>query len=73
MPMYVYETIPAGPADAPQRFEVRQSMSDEPLSVHPDTGAPVRRVVCGGLVTFTNGAASAPAPAGCGASRCCMT
>lgn len=44
MPMYVYEMIrdDGQPAD---RFEVMQKMSDEPLTVHPETGEPVRRVI----------------------------
>ena len=49
MPTYTYETIPQ-PSDAePLRFEVRQSMLDDPLRVHPETGEPVRRVITGGL------------------------
>ncbi|MBN1404214.1 MAG: zinc ribbon domain-containing protein [Opitutales bacterium] len=44
MPTYEYETIPSDPSQKPQRFEVRQCMSDEPLSVHPETGERVRRV-----------------------------
>jgi predicted nucleic acid-binding Zn ribbon protein len=31
------------------RFEVFQKMSDAPLKVHPETGAPVRRVITGGI------------------------
>ncbi|MEX0332653.1 MAG: FmdB family transcriptional regulator [Puniceicoccaceae bacterium] len=43
MPIYVYECI--NPDGTPgERFEVHQSMQDEALSTHPDTGAPVRRV-----------------------------
>ena len=43
MPTYVYETIP-NDGSAPLRFEFVQSMKDDPLTRHPDTGAPVRRV-----------------------------
>ena len=28
-----------------ERFEVVQSMSDEPLTKHPESGKPVRRVI----------------------------
>jgi hypothetical protein len=43
MPTYVYEVI--GEDGVPgERFEVIQKMTDEPLSVHPETGQPVRRV-----------------------------
>jgi hypothetical protein len=46
MPTYVYETtIPTKPL---RRFEVKQSMRDEPLRVDPETGESVRRVISGG-------------------------
>jgi len=44
MPIYEYETIPQESGEASRRFEIRQCMSDEPLSVHPETGEPIRRV-----------------------------
>jgi len=40
MPVYVYETRDTG-----ERFECVQSMHDSPLKEHPETGAPVRRVI----------------------------
>jgi predicted nucleic acid-binding Zn ribbon protein len=82
MPIYVYETVPATAGEAPERFELRQSMNDAPLTEHPETHVPVRRVLSGGLVTFTNGQSGQATPcgaprgglptAGCGASSCCM-
>jgi predicted nucleic acid-binding Zn ribbon protein len=48
MPTYVYETIPAAGGRA-KRFEVSQRMSEAPLTTHPETGEPVRRVISGGL------------------------
>jgi predicted nucleic acid-binding Zn ribbon protein len=52
MPIYEYETIPANEGDAVTRYEIRQCMSDEPLTAHPETGEKLRRVystfsVCG--------------------------
>jgi len=46
MPVYVYRVL--SPAkDAPEEtFEVRQLMSDPPLTRHPITGQPVERVLC---------------------------
>ncbi|MCB9848988.1 MAG: FmdB family transcriptional regulator [Phycisphaeraceae bacterium] len=44
MPTYVYETITDDP-DQREVFEVVQSMREEPLTVHPETGVPVRRVI----------------------------
>ena len=49
MATYVYETIPRQDGDNPRRFEVVQSMKDAPLTRHPDTGEPVRRVISGGF------------------------
>ena len=46
MPTYVYETT--DPAKPVRRFEVKQSMRDEPLRVDPETGESVRRVISGG-------------------------
>ena len=48
MATYIYETIPADPAQPRRRFEVRQSMRDAPLANDPETGEPVRRVIAGG-------------------------
>lgn len=57
MVTYVYETTSA---DKPvRRFEVMQSMKDEPLRVHPESGEPVRRVISGGLGVLVPGAAAA--------------
>ena len=42
MPTYVYQVIrDAGDGEV---FEVVQSMKDEPLTVHPESGEPVRRI-----------------------------
>jgi hypothetical protein len=44
MPLYVYEVVlPDGSGG--ERFEVLQKMTDRPLTEHPETGQPVRRVV----------------------------
>ncbi len=43
MPMYVYEIVLADGSGGAQ-FEVFQKMADDPLTKHPETGEPVRRV-----------------------------
>ena len=48
MPTYTYQT-PTG-----RRFDVRQSMSDMPLSHDPKTGEPVQRVISGGSALLTS-------------------
>jgi len=73
MPTYLYETIPAD-GRARERFEIVQRMSDAPLTVHPRTGDPVRRIVSGGLAvmgkpvrrsTVVNKQLAAATPCGC--------
>lgn len=66
MPTYIYETVPSDQAEAPLRFEVRQSMTDKALTHHPKTGVPVRRVIVGG--TGLSGARTAESPARSGGS-----
>ena len=43
MPIYVYEVITADESDGEQ-FEIFQNMADAPLTKHPESGLPVRRV-----------------------------
>ncbi len=44
MPLYVYEVVlPDGTGG--ESFEVLQSLRDAALTVHPETGEPVRRVI----------------------------
>ena len=63
--IYVYETIT--PGKPVRRFEVSQSMKDEPLRIHPETGEPVRRVITGGSGVMVPGSAAAPKARGsCG-------
>ena len=49
MPTYTYETIPEKQGECAVRFEVKQSMTESPLEVHPETGQPVKRVISGGF------------------------
>ena len=55
MPTYVYETIPKKKGAKPKRFEVVQSMKDDPLKKHPETGEPVQRVITGGCGVVFHG------------------
>jgi hypothetical protein len=74
MTTYVYETIPKIPGIEPRRFEVRQSMKDAPLTVDPDSGEPVRRVIAGGfgfIAQKTSSAPAGPSPARCAPGCAC--
>ena len=44
MPTYVYQVINDDGSEG-ETFEVFQKMADEPLTRHPETGQPVRRVI----------------------------
>ncbi len=46
MALYVYETTDS--SKPVRRFEIKQSMKAEALTVHPETGEPIRRVISGG-------------------------
>ena len=63
MATYTYETIPQEPGEMPERFELRQSMLDEALKEHPESGVPVRRVITGGF-GFIGGAKGGSAGGG---------
>lgn len=70
MPIYIYETL----KEPHRQFEVKQSMRDDALSVDPETGEPVRRVISGGYGILQK---AAPAPRPCevngggGGGGCC--
>ncbi|HEY8900744.1 MAG TPA: hypothetical protein VIM61_10065 [Chthoniobacterales bacterium] len=68
MPIYVYETIKS----PSRRYEIKQSMKDDALRVHPETGEPIRRVITGGIGYLAKSkSASAPTPShGCGSGGC---
>lgn len=45
MPLYLYEAVTKD--DSPgEQFEIFQSMAEEPLKKHPETGVAIRRVFC---------------------------
>lgn len=68
MATYVYETIPESPEKPAERFEIRQSMNDAPLTTHPETGQPVRRVIVGGygMMKKDAGGGASSCGTGCG-------
>jgi len=67
MPTYEYETIPKNESEEPTRFELWQQMADEPLTKHPETGQPVRRMISGGLsVISKKGGSCCKSNCGCG-------
>jgi predicted nucleic acid-binding Zn ribbon protein len=69
MATYVYETT--DPAQPVRHFELQQSMKDAPLTRHPETGEPIRRVITGGYGVTSKGAA--PSMSGSGGGHSCHT
>lgn len=47
--IYLYETVPGTEGVEIKRFEIKQSIHDAPLSHHPESGEPIRRVILGGI------------------------
>lgn len=45
MPIYVYEILDKTGKPTGETFELVQSMKDEALTKHPETGRPVRRAI----------------------------
>ncbi|MBC2604540.1 FmdB family zinc ribbon protein [Pelagicoccus albus] len=70
MATYVYETIPQTPDEKPERFEIQQSMKDDALTAHPESGKPVRRVITGGYGFTMGGNSPSPSSSGGGHSCC---
>ena len=64
MPTYVYETTDI--SKPVRRFEVQQSIHDEPLKVDPKTGEAVRRVISGGYGVLMRGGSTGPSVGSCG-------
>ncbi len=69
MTTYVYETIPQKTGEKPRYHEIKQSRSAAPLTKHPETGEPIRRVLLGGFGTLS----SKPEKSACGCApgNCC--
>lgn len=71
--IYTYETIPTKEGEVGRQYEIKQSIKDAPLSRHPETGEPIRRMITGGLgpITKSEGGGAAPARGGACARGSC--
>ncbi|MDO4262745.1 MAG: FmdB family transcriptional regulator [Deinococcus sp.] len=47
MPTYTYKNLETG-----ELYEFKQSMKDEAYTQHPETGAPVKRLISAPAITF---------------------
>ena len=50
MATYMYQTIPQTAEELPIQFEIKQGMNDPKLTVHPESGKPIRRLISGGFL-----------------------
>lgn len=66
MPTYVYETVPSDGSE-PRQFEVQQKLADPPLTVDPESGEAVQRVMAAANL---GGFAAAPSRPPCGMGAC---
>ena len=73
MPIYIYETIPEKASEKPIRYEIKQSIKEDALSKHPETGKHIRRVITGGIFTSPNKSGSVVRKSCCssGSDSCC--
>ena len=71
MATYVYETIPQAAGEQPERFEIQQSMKDDALTRHPQTGQPIRRVITGGVGFSVSGSAKSSSSGHSHSGGCC--
>lgn len=68
MPTYIYESVPESCCQEPEHYEIEQDGDAPPLTEHPETKVPIKRVVIGGreLVKDDSGGSC-----GCGTGECC--
>ena len=60
MPTYVYESISESPGEAVERFEFQQPIAAPPLTRHPESGKPIRRIITAGAGLVLGAKRSAP-------------
>ena len=71
---YLYETIPTREGEPAKQYEIKQGANEAPLTQHPETGEPIRRIILGGwglTLGKAGGESSSPGGCGCGPSGCC--
>ena len=48
MPAFIYESVPESCCQEPEHYEIEQEADAAPLTHHPETNLPIKRVVIGG-------------------------
>ncbi len=71
-PPFPYETIRLKAGAKPKYFEIKQSMNGAPLTKHPETGEPIRRVLLGGFgMLGSKSGSDSSSGCGCKPGSCC--
>ncbi|MGE9291685.1 MAG: FmdB family zinc ribbon protein [Puniceicoccales bacterium] len=72
MPIYEYETVPTKKGEPVKHYEIRQSMSDKPLTRHPETGEKLKKVFTAFAVggTSSSGSPTSSSSGGCCGGSC---
>lgn len=70
MPTYTYETIPKDSSEEPVSFEIKQSIMDDALTEHPETGQAIRRIITGGISISSGKGADSGGGGCCGNNSC---
>jgi predicted nucleic acid-binding Zn ribbon protein len=72
---YLYESVSAAAGEVTMFFEIEQSVTEMPLTRHPETGVAIRRVILGGwglpAVRGGGGSSEPGAACDCGPAGCC--
>ena len=69
MPTYIYESIPESCCQDPEHYEIDQSADDAPLTQHPESNVPIKRVVIGGQALVKEDGEGGSCC--CGPGECC--
>jgi hypothetical protein len=69
--IYIYETISSSCCGEQKHYEIEQPTDAAPLTHHPETKEPIRRVVVGGVELKKSPNSTEGNSCGCGPSGCC--
>ena len=69
MPTFIYESVPESCCQEPEHYEIEQEADAVPLTHHPETNVPIKRVVIGGQALVKAGGEGKSCC--CGSGECC--
>ena len=69
MPKFIYESVPESCCQEPEHYEIEQEADAAPLTHHPETNEPIKRVVIGGQPLVKDDGEGESCC--CGPEKCC--